>query len=340
MFCECLVDSFALPKGYEDLEISTQIIIRDAISRKIEVEIIDRGENFLRLKQGNHTEFIKEASKTRLDSLMSYLVMENKIASKLVLSEKNIRVPIGRNYSNLESALADFNTFQDRKKVIKPATTNFGIGIGISPVGDSFESFKIFVERALSYSSSVIIEEFIEGPEYRFLVLGDEVVAVCNRVPANVRGDGKSSISDLVAKKNDDPRRGEGHKTALEKIQMTEIEKEILQSQGLDFSSVLPLGVTAYLRKNSNISTGGDSVDFTDMVHPDFKKIALDSARAAGATICGVDIISSQIEKKPDLDTFAVLEINFNPVLYIHEFPYMGTPRTVGSKILDLLGFD
>ncbi|BDA79065.1 carboxylate--amine ligase [Leptospira kobayashii] len=334
------MSSFELPKGYEDLEISTQIIIRDAIHRKMEVEIIDRGENFLRLKQGNHVEFIKEASKTRLDSLMSYLVMENKIASKLILSEKKIRVPIGKNYSNLQSALGDFKIFEDKKKVIKPVTTNFGIGIGISPIGDSFENFKIFVERALSYSSSIIIEEFIEGPEYRFLVLGDEVVAVCNRVPANVTGDGKSTISDLIARKNDDPRRGEGHKTALEKIQMSEIEKEVLQSQGFNFDSVIPSGRIAYLRKNSNISTGGDSVDYTDTVHPDFKKIALDSARAAGATICGVDIISSEIEKKPDPNTFAVLEINFNPVLYIHEFPYKGTPRSVGSKILDLLGFN
>ncbi|WP_411822840.1 bifunctional glutamate--cysteine ligase GshA/glutathione synthetase GshB [Leptospira sp. 'Mane'] len=334
------MSSFELPKGYEDLEISTQIIIRDALARKMEVEIIDRGENFLRLKQGNHTEFIKEASKTRLDSLMSYLVMENKIASKLILSENKIRVPLGKNYSNTGSALSDFETFRDKKKVVKPVTTNFGIGIGISPIGDSYENFKTFVERAFSFSSSIIVEEFVEGPEYRFLVLGDEVLAVCNRVPANVIGDGKRSIASLVEEKNKDPRRGEGHKTALEKIQMTEIEKEVLASQALGFDSVLPEGQVAYLRKNSNISTGGDSVDFTDTVHPDFKKIALDSAKAANAIICGVDIISSGIDKKPDPDTYAVLEINFNPVLYIHEFPYSGKPRAVGTKILDLLGFD
>ncbi|TGK53485.1 bifunctional glutamate--cysteine ligase GshA/glutathione synthetase GshB [Leptospira kanakyensis] len=335
-----MTDTKPLPSGFEDLEISTQIIIRDALARGIQVEMVDRKENFLRLIQGNHSEFVKEASKTKLDSLMTYLVMENKIASKLVLEESGIRVPVGRNYSNLETALSDYTFFLDKKKVIKPVTTNFGLGIGISEPGDSLDKFTSFVNIALGLSNSIIIEEFIEGPEYRFLVLGDEVIAVCNRVPANVTGDGKNSIRELILKKNEDPRRGEGHKTALEKIQMSDVELQILKDQGLGFDSVPDLGKQVFLRKNSNISTGGDSLDVTDNVHPDFKAIAVSAAKAAGAVICGIDIISSQIESKPNVKTYAILEINFNPVLYIHEFPYSGKPRFVGDKILDLLGFD
>ncbi|TGM36712.1 bifunctional glutamate--cysteine ligase GshA/glutathione synthetase GshB [Leptospira biflexa] len=325
--------------GWEDLEISTQIIIRDAISRGIEVQVIDRKENFLRLKQGSHTEFVKEASKTRLDSLMTYLVMENKIASKLVLAEDEVRVPIGKHYSRLEDALNDYTIFQNKKKVVKPVTTNFGIGIGISEPNDSLEKFTYFVKQSFSFSSSIIIEEFIEGPEYRFLVLGDEVVAVCNRVPANVVGDGIKTISELIEEKNRDPRRGEGHITALEKIQMSDVERLVLLDQGYEFLSIPKKGEQVFLRKNSNISTGGDSVDVTDLVHPEFKTIALKAARAAGAVICGIDIISSAITETPNPETYAILEINFNPVLYIHEFPYSGTPRAVGDTILNLLGF-
>ncbi|MCW7462843.1 bifunctional glutamate--cysteine ligase GshA/glutathione synthetase GshB [Leptospira limi] len=325
--------------GWEDLEISTQIIIRDAISRGIEVEVIDRKENFLRLVKGNHSEFVKEASKTRLDSLMTYLVMENKIASKLVLSENRVRVPIGKDYSRMEDALLDYPLFQSKKKVIKPVTTNFGIGIGISNPNDSLEKFTFFVKQAFSFSNSVIVEEFIEGPEYRFLVLGDEVVAVCNRVPANVVGDGIHTIRELIETKNKDPRRGEGHITSLEKIQMSETESLVLSDSGLTFDSVPKKDEQVFLRKNSNISTGGDSIDVTDLVHPEFKTIALNAAKAASAVICGIDIISSAITEKPNPEHYAVLEINFNPVLYIHEFPYAGKPRAVGDKILDLLGF-
>jgi glutamate--cysteine ligase len=333
------MSDFTLPKGYEDLEISTQIIIREAISLGIEIEIIDRKENFLRLKKGNKQEFVKEASKTRLDSLMTYLVMENKIASKIVLLENGIRVPRGNHYASLETAIADFEVFKDIKKVIKPATTNFGIGIGIENPNESLDTYTNHLKHAFSFSASVIIEEFIEGPEYRFLVLGGEVAAVCNRVPANVIGDGISSIAQLISEKNKDPRRGEGHKTPLERIQMSEIERAILSANGLTFESIPNKEQIVYLRKNSNISTGGDSLDRTEEVHPEFKEIAIRSARAAGAMICGIDIISSQIEKKPDPSTYAILEINFNPVLYIHEFPYQGKSRPVGKKVLELLGF-
>ncbi|TGL16407.1 bifunctional glutamate--cysteine ligase GshA/glutathione synthetase GshB [Leptospira yanagawae] len=329
----------ALLPGWEDLEISTQIIIREAKERGISVDVIDRKENFLRLKQGSHVEFVKEASKTRLDSLMTYLVMENKIASKLVLSENGVRVPIGRNYGVFADAIGDYAFFQNKKKVIKPVTTNFGIGIGISNPNDSLESFSYFVKEAFSHSSSIIIEEFIDGPEYRFLVLGDEVVAVCNRVPANVVGDGVQSIAELIQEKNKDPRRGEGHITALEKIQMTEVERLVLSGMGYDFSTIPKKGEQVFLRKNSNISTGGDSIDVTDVVHPEYKTIALQAAKAANAVICGIDIISSAIAEKPNPNRYAVLEINFNPVLYIHEFPYSGKPRAVGDKILNLLGF-
>ncbi|MDF3819022.1 bifunctional glutamate--cysteine ligase GshA/glutathione synthetase GshB [Leptospira sp. 96542] len=328
-----------LPDGYEDMEISTQIIIRDALARGISVDVIDRSENFIRLTKGSHSEFIKEASKTRLDSLMTYLVMENKVVSKLVLGESGVRVPFGRNYESIKYALSDYNHFKHVKKVIKPTTTNFGLGIGISQPNDDINIYEKHLNHAFSYSGSVIVEEFIEGPEYRFLVLGGEVVAVCNRVPANVLGDGENTIETLVHQKNKDPRRGEGHKTALEKIQMTEIEKSILNEQGMDFDSIPKKGQTVFLRKNSNISTGGDSLDVTDLVHPEFKTIAIMSAATAEAKICGIDIISSGISEKPDPKTYAILEINFNPVLYIHEFPYSGTKRRVGEKILNLLGF-
>ncbi len=330
---------FTLPRGWEDLEISSQIIIREALKKNISIEVIDRKENFLRLEKDGHYEFIKEASKTRLDSLMTYLVMENKIASKLVLSENGIRVPKGNHYESLNAAIEDYEMFKPLKKVIKPSTTNFGIGIGISPIGDSLANFQSHLKRAFDFSPSIIVEEFIEGPEYRFLVLGDEVVAVCNRVPANVVGDGISTIKELISKKNTDPRRGEGHITPLEKIQMSEIELSVISENGLDFESIPKQDEIVYLRKNSNISTGGDSIDVTDTVHSDFKDIAKKSAKAANAVICGIDIISSSIEKKPDPATYAVLEINFNPVLYIHEFPYLGKQRHVGRKILELLGF-
>jgi D-alanine-D-alanine ligase-like ATP-grasp enzyme len=332
------MNSFLL-ESYEDLEISTQIILREALNRNLKIEIIDRSENFIRIGNTNHSEFIKEASKTRLDNYMTYLIMENKTVSKLALQESGITVPLGKSYTSSDSAIKDYDIYKNIKKVLKPSTTNFGIGISISEKNENIEDFSIKIHETFKFANSILIEEFIPGPEYRFLVLGGKTVAVCNRVPANVLGDGINSISNLVDQKNLDTRRGVGHITPLEKIQKGKIEEDVLISKGYNWDFIPKKDTLIYLRRNSNISTGGDSIDYTELVSPDFFKIAEQSAQSVGAQICGVDIISESIESSPTPTSYAVLEINFNPVLYIHDYPYKGKNRHVGSKLLDLLGF-
>lgn len=103
----------------------------------------------------------------------------------------------------------------------------------------------------------MLIEEFIEGKEYRVFVIGDEVVGVLHRVPANVTGNGKDSIRRLIEEKNQDPLRGKGYRKPLEKIKISTHEEMFLKQQGLDFDSVLEDGQIVFLRENSNISTGG-----------------------------------------------------------------------------------
>ncbi len=39
------------------------------------------------------------------------------------------------------------------------------------------------------------------GKEYRFLVIGEEVVGILHREPANVIGNGESTIEELVSEK-------------------------------------------------------------------------------------------------------------------------------------------
>ena len=90
-----------------------------------------------------------------------------------------------------------------------------------------------------------------------------------------------------------------------------------------------------YLRENSNISTGGDSVDYTDDIPQKFKEIAVNAARAAGAKICGVDMM---LEDYSDENTnYAIIELNFNPAIHIHSYPYKGKERNIAKHVLKLL---
>lgn len=324
-------------RGYEDLELSTQLLLKEAVKRGITIEILDHQDNFIALKKYGEVQYVKQATKTSKDNYISVLMMENKVVTKKILHEKGIHVPQGSEWHHLEDALSHLVDFENKPIVIKPKSTNFGIGISIFPNGADKEDIKMALQEAFKYDETVLVEEFIKGKEYRFLVIEDEVVGILHRVPANVLGDGQHTIQELVALKNADPLRGKGYRTPLEQIKLDESTRLYLKGQGLDVESIPQAGKCVYLRENSNISTGGDSIDYTDCISQAFKERAIEASRAVGAVICGVDMMIEDVEDEQS--GYAVIELNFNPAIHIHSYPYKGQERNIAEKILKLLGF-
>jgi glutamate--cysteine ligase len=325
--------------GLEDMELSTQLLLRAAVRRGVTFEIMDRKENFVRLSRNGNIQYVKQATKTSLDNYASILAMENKQVTKKILDEVGIRIPKGLEYTRAEKAKADFLFFKGNPVVIKPNQTNFGIGITI--LKDNFDRsvFNRAVDIAFENDSTILIEEFIEGKEFRIFVIEDEVVGILHRVPANVVGDGTSTISELVQLKNQDPLRGKGYRTPLEKIQLGEAESMFLDQQKKDFNYVPSTGETIYLRENSNISTGGDSIDFTDDIPDSYKQIAIRAASALQVQITGLDMIIRDYTREASADNYAIIEMNFNPAIHIHCHPYKGKNRKLNEKLLDALGY-
>ncbi len=325
-------------KGFEDLELSTQILLKAAIKNGVKFEILDRDENFIVLEKDKKVEYVKQATKTSLDSYVTMLIMENKVVTKKVLEKENIIVPQGKDYFNIEEAKSDYRKY-GAGIVIKPKSTNFGLGITIFKEEFSKEDYEKALEIAFKEDNSILIERFIKGKEYRIFVIGDEVVGILHRVPVNVKGDGERSIKELVEEKNLDPLRGVGYKTPLEKIRLEDPEKLFLKGQGLTIEYIPKKDEVVYLRENSNISTGGDSLDYTDDILDAYKKIAIKASKAVGAKICGVDMMIEDIKNPNPIDNYAIIELNFNPAIHIHCYPYKGKNRNLGEKILKALGY-
>ena len=324
--------------AFSNMELSTQAVIEDAIKNGIKVTVIDENDQFIRLEYKDHIEYVKNGNMTSKDSYVSPLIMENKVVTKKVLAEKGFRVPKGYEVSSLEEAVQKFNYVRNKPIVIKPKSTNFGLGITIFKNGtDSLENYSKAVNFALKEDKDILIEEFIEGTEYRFFVIEGKTEAVLLRVPANVVGDGRHTIRELVEMKNANPLRGDAKKTPLKKIELGEIEHLQLAEQGLNFESILENNEVAYLRENSNISTGGDSVDMTDEVHESYKKLAVDISNAMMAKVCGVDLIIPDIKKECNSDNYGVIEANFNPMMMMHIYPHSGKSRRLSLNVLKML---
>ncbi|MGL5546597.1 MAG: bifunctional glutamate--cysteine ligase GshA/glutathione synthetase GshB, partial [Tannerellaceae bacterium] len=298
-----------------------------------------RKENFVRLYNHAKEEYVMQATKTSLDNYVSVLMMENKVVTKKVLDKAGIRTPRGREYYSADEALLDFEYFRGKAIVIKPKSTNFGLGISILKVNEDREDFATGLQIAFEHDNTILIEEFVAGRDFRFFLIDNEVVGILHRVPANVVGNGVFTIAELIDRKNEDPLRGKGYRTPLEKIRKGREEELFLKQQGLIFDSVPGMNEVVYLRENSNISTGGDSIDFTDEIHPSYKAIAVEAAKAMHVRITGLDMMIPDITAPADETNYAIIEMNFNPAIHIHCYPYKGINRHLNDKILAALGF-
>src|SRR5699024_2579557 len=118
-------------KGYECLELSTQILLKEAVKRGIKIEVIDWQENFITLTRENQVEYVKQATKTSKDNYVSILMMENKTVTKKILKNQGISVPTGMEILSEQQLRDNWWKYQEKAIVLKPKSTNFGLGISI-----------------------------------------------------------------------------------------------------------------------------------------------------------------------------------------------------------------
>lgn len=329
---ECFLEKPYQLEGFDQMELSTQLLLREAIALGIKVEILDASDQMIRLSIGDHQEVIKNGNMTSRDTTISHWVMENKVVTKELLSEKGLRVPLGSRYNTLSTALQDFQIYKSHPIVVKPKSTNYGLGISILEENEEIEEYQKALKYAFNEAQEVLIEEYVSGTEYRFFVIEDQVVAILQRDPANVVGDGVHTIEELIEIKNKDPNRGK--QAPLKTIVLDEPSRLHLIEKNMTPISIPKKDEKVYLRSNSNISTGGDSIGFPLKKYINYEKVAVQAAKAMGAKICGVDIIIEDIEKEAN---YCIIEANYNPMMIMHAFPYEGEAAPIARNILEYL---
>lgn len=259
----------------------------------------------------------------------------DKESTKQILREAGIPVPRGTvvNYlDELEEAIQEVGGYPI---VIKPVDGNHGRGITIDI--KTWEQAEEAYDAAKEVSKSVIIERYYQGRDHRVLVVNGKVVAVAERVPAHVVGNGKSTIQELIDETNSDPNRGEGHQNILTKITLDRTSWQLLERQGYTLETVLPKGEICYLRATANLSTGGIAVDRTDDIHPENIWLAQRVAKVIGLDIAGIDVVTADITKPLREVDGTIVEVNAAPGFRMHVAPSKGIARNVAAPVMEML---
>jgi cyanophycin synthetase len=219
--------------------------------------------------------------------------------------------------------------------VIKPLDGHHGNGVAINL--KTSEEVRAAFEKAREHCSRVIVEACQAGQDHRILVVDGRVVAVAQRIPGHVVGDGRLSVAELIESVNRDPRRGVGHEKVLTRLEVDDQARRLLAQAGLSLDSVPEEGRIVYLRSTGNLSTGGTSTDKTDVIHEENRDMAERAVKAIGLDVGGVDFISPDITRSYKEVGGAIVEINAAPGLRMHVAPTEGRPRDVAGPVLDML---
>ncbi|WP_425486279.1 cyanophycin synthetase [Deinobacterium chartae] len=311
---------------------TTASLVEEAERRGIPTLRLD-DDSLVQLGYGRHQQRVRAS----ITSKTSYLAVEaagDKSLTRKLLDGAGIPVPQGVVVRSPEEALREAERL-GYPVVTKPLDGNHGRGVTVDL--RSPEQVERGFRAAREHGREVIVERFFVGRDYRVLVVGGRVVAVAERVPAHVVGDGRRTIAELVEEVNCDPRRGEGHEQVMTRIVIDDAVHEVLGRSGHTLQSVPAAGEVVFLRATANLSTGGTAIDRTSVIHPDNALVARRAAQVIGLDVAGIDFVLPDITRSVHETGGGIVEINASPGFRMHLQPSEGQPRNVAAPVIDTL---
>jgi len=313
---------------------STQAIIDEAAARDIPYMRLNQ-QSLVQLGQGAYQKRIRATMTSSTPALAVDIASDKKLTNQL-LAAAGLPTPRSEVVRSEDEAVAAARRF-GFPVVTKPLDGNHGRGVSLDvrTERDVRKGFKRARDEARH--GIVVVESFVQGNDYRVLVIGGRMVAIAQRIPAHVTGDGKRTIAELVEATNQDPRRGIGHEKVLTKIKVDNAATELLKKQGYTLDDVPEEGAVVRLAATGNMSTGGISIDRTFEAHEENVEIAEEAARVVGLDVAGIDFLTPDISHPVRETGGAIIEVNAAPGFRMHTHPTEGEPQYVANPVIDLL---
>jgi len=311
---------------------STQAIVEEAKRRGIPVRRLN-SRMLVQLGLGKNLRRI-QAAMSDFTSAIAVEIAQDKEDTRRVLGNVGLPVPAGGTATTVEAALGIAAEI-GYPVLLKPVDSSHGRGI--SGKLDRPAALEAAWPGAREYAKRVVVERFVEGRDHRVLVVNGRVVAVAERFPAHVMGDGVSSVHALIERENRDPRRGVGHRKVLTRLPDDARTVEFLATRGVALDSVPAAGERVMLRATANLSTGGTAIDRTEEMHPDNVTACEMAAGIVGLDIAGIDVLSGDVSVPFRENGAVIIEVNAAPGLRMHTQPSEGRARDVGGAIVDML---
>jgi cyanophycin synthetase len=252
-----------------------------------------------------------------IDDPVTLAVMHDKPITHRILRDVGVPVPRHCVFTTKSAAkAAEFLREIGGDCVVKPAGGTGG-GRGVTTGIRTKWQLSRAAAAANVYADELLIEEQVEGENYRLLYLDGEMVdAFVRRRPA-VTGDGRSSVAQLVRDHNDARlKSGTGMSQVLLTVDLD--MKRTLAKQGFSLRSVPPTGTNVVLKTAINENCGADNSTATKMLCPAIVEAGERAIRALGSRFAGIDLVTRDPSRSLEETGGVFIEVNGTPNLYYH----------------------
>lgn len=277
----------------------------------------------------NEKIFISRKFEIASDFISGKMLTSYKDLTYVVLKKNNLPTP--NSVCFYKKTLSTSDTANKLRSLSYPivikdsnGSNSKGVFTNIKNVNEAKE----IILREIDKFKFLIAQEMVFGKEYRVLILGNEAIGVLEMTPPRISGDGKSTVQELIEKKQ------------LKKYKKTNLDSilnTILKDQEVGLDTVLEKNQEIFIKGLSCLAEGGETKDITNSIHPEIKKICVRASRATGKTLAGIDLICDDITLSPNKQKISILEINGKPDIYIHYNPTQGETQNVVKKIISYI---
>ena len=212
----------------------------------------------------------------------------------------------------------DFMESSPRECVVKPASGTGG-GRGVTTGIRRRFHLALAAASAAVYGDNLLIEEQLEGDNYRLLYLDGVLVDAFVRRPPTVVADGRSTVFQLVRRANAERLR---HGFALSQVLLT-IDQDMhrtLAKQKLSLLSRPPEGTIVTLKTVVNENCGADNTTATHLLCDSIVAAGAKAADALDVRLAGIDVVTRDPGAPLEESGGAVLEVNTTPGFYYHYY--------------------
>lgn len=248
-----------------------------------------------------------QSTKSEETSALAVALARSKSGTNALLSLQGLPVPRHRLVSSEDDA-ARVAASIGYPVVVKPDDLDGGEGVHAGLQDEA--QVRQYYRDASALSSRVLVEQHIEGLDFRITVDNGRVVKAIGRRPGGIEGDGERNVEALALKAAEEmpPSRMKSSIVTLDEEAMG-----LLAERGMDAQSVPPKGEFIALRRRANMSTGGMAYDVIGVMHPDNERLAIRAAQALRLDLAGIDLIIPDIAVSWMECKAGICEVNAQP---------------------------